>query len=72
MSHSMHLHGYHFQVIAINGERFDGALRDTVPVPARARVAGGFQADNPGRCAFHCHNLYHLAAGMMTEVRYEA
>ena len=20
--------------------------------------------------AFHCHNLYHMAAGVMTEVRY--
>ena len=29
-----------------------------------------FDADNPGRGAFHCHNLYHMAAGMMTEVRY--
>jgi FtsP/CotA-like multicopper oxidase with cupredoxin domain len=27
-------------------------------------------ADNPGRWAFHCHNLYHMATGMMTEVRY--
>lgn len=72
MSHPMHLHGHHFQVLAINGERFDGALRDTVLVPAQARVTIGFQADNPGRWAFHCHNLYHLVAGMMTEVRYDA
>jgi FtsP/CotA-like multicopper oxidase with cupredoxin domain len=31
-------------------------------------VTIAFDADNPGRWAFHCHNLYH----MMTEVRYPA
>ncbi len=70
MSHPMHLHGHHFQVVAINGDRFAGAMRDTVLVPARGKVAIAFDADNPGRWAFHCHNLYHMAAGMMTEVRY--
>jgi FtsP/CotA-like multicopper oxidase with cupredoxin domain len=29
-----------------------------------------FDANNPGRWAFHCHNLYHMATGMMTEFRY--
>ena len=33
------------------------------------RVA--FDADNPGRWALHCHNLYHMATGMMTEVVYD-
>jgi len=28
------------------------------------------EADNPGRWAFHCHNLYHMMTGMVTEVRY--
>ncbi len=70
MSHPMHLHGHHFHVVSINGHRFSGAVRDTVLVPARGRVAIAFDADNPGRWAFHCHNLYHMAAGMMTEVRY--
>ena len=70
MSHPMHLHGHHFQVVSINGHRFSGAVRDTVLVPAKGRVAVVFDADNPGRWAFHCHNLYHMAAGMMTEARY--
>jgi hypothetical protein len=30
-----------------------------------------FDADSPGRCAFHCHNPWHQAAGMMTVVHYE-
>ncbi|MEI9987339.1 MAG: multicopper oxidase domain-containing protein [Aliidongia sp.] len=34
-------------------------------------VTVAFDANNPGRWAFHCHNLYHMAAGMMTSVQYE-
>jgi len=71
MSHPMHLHGHPFQVVAFNGRRFSGALRDTVLVPPQQSVTVAFDADNPGRWAFHCHNLYHMAAGMMTTVRYE-
>jgi FtsP/CotA-like multicopper oxidase with cupredoxin domain len=70
MSHPMHLHGHHFQVVEIDGERFPGALRDTVLVPPMVNLKIAFDADNPGRWAFHCHNLYHMQAGMMTEVRY--
>lgn len=71
MAHPMHLHGHHFQVVAIDGQRLAGAVRDTVLVPARGSVTIAFDADNPGRWAFHCHNLYHMAAGMMTTVEYE-
>ncbi|MDE2390192.1 MAG: multicopper oxidase family protein [Rhodospirillales bacterium] len=70
MSHPMHLHGHEFQVVAINNTRINGAVRDTVLVSPMGRVAIAFDADNPGRWALHCHNLYHMAAGMMTEVRY--
>jgi FtsP/CotA-like multicopper oxidase with cupredoxin domain len=71
MMHPMHLHGHHFQVIAIGARRLAGAMRDTVVVPARGgRVTVAFDADNPGEWVLHCHNLYHMAAGMMTTVRY--
>jgi FtsP/CotA-like multicopper oxidase with cupredoxin domain len=33
-------------------------------------VTLAFDADNPGKWMFHCHNLYHMQAGMMTQVRY--
>ncbi len=59
--HPMHLHGHHFQVVAINGERFSGAVRDTVGVPHMAEVTIAFDADNPGKWLFHCHHLYHMA-----------
>jgi FtsP/CotA-like multicopper oxidase with cupredoxin domain len=71
MSHPMHLHGHVFQVVAIDGQRFAGALRDTVLVPPDRAVTIAFDADNPGRWAFHCHVLYHMDAGMFTTVDYE-
>jgi FtsP/CotA-like multicopper oxidase with cupredoxin domain len=70
MAHPMHLHGHAFQVVAINGAPLAGAVRDTVLVPPMSSVTIAFDADNPGRWAFHCHNLYHMMTGMMTEVRY--
>ena len=70
MSHPMHLHGTVFQVVAINGRRFAGARRDTVMVPAKDTVTFAFDADNFGRWAFHCHNGYHMEAGMQTSVDY--
>jgi FtsP/CotA-like multicopper oxidase with cupredoxin domain len=63
MLHPMHLHGHFFRV--------GGALKDTVVVPPHmGRVTFDFVADNPGRWFFHCHNIYHLEAGMAREVRY--
>jgi FtsP/CotA-like multicopper oxidase with cupredoxin domain len=66
----MHLHGHHFQVIGIGGTRLEGAVRDTVLVPASGRVTIAFDADNPGKWALHCHHLSHMAGGMMTTVEY--
>lgn len=71
MAHPMHLHGHHFQVIAINGKPQIGALRDTVLVPPQTTVTVAFDATNPGEAwALHCHHFYHMAAGMMTAVAY--
>jgi FtsP/CotA-like multicopper oxidase with cupredoxin domain len=57
MNHPMHLHGHFFRV--------GNAVKDTVLVEARmGRASFDFLADNPGDWFFHCHNLYHLHAGM--------
>lgn len=72
MSHPMHLHGTAFQIVDVNGTRFPGAMRDTILVPARASVTFAFDATNPGWWFFHCHNLYHLDAGMATSLKYIA
>jgi FtsP/CotA-like multicopper oxidase with cupredoxin domain len=70
MPHPMHLHGHEFQVVEIDGERFPGAVRDTVLVTPGRRVVVAFDANNPGWWALHCHLLYHLEAGMFTTIRY--
>lgn len=44
MMHPMHLHGHHFQVVGIGGQRFSGSVRDTVVVPAHAPVTTAFDA----------------------------
>lgn len=69
MMHPMHLHGHHFQVVAIGGQRFSGSLRDTVIIPAHNPVTVAFDANQKGSWFLHCHHLYHMASGMMTEVR---
>jgi FtsP/CotA-like multicopper oxidase with cupredoxin domain len=70
MAHPMHLHGHHFQVVAIDGQRVAGAVRDTVLVPPMRSVTIAVDAGNPGQWAFHCHHLYHMAAGMMSTFAY--
>jgi FtsP/CotA-like multicopper oxidase with cupredoxin domain len=70
MAHPMHLHGHYFRVVDINGQRFKGAIRDTVLVPPGDRVTIQFDADNPGNWAFHCHHLYHMNSGMMAAISY--
>ncbi len=69
MMHPMHLHGHHFQVVAIGGQRIRGAMRDTIIVPAHNPVTVAFDANQKGAWFLHCHHLYHMAGGMMTEVR---
>jgi FtsP/CotA-like multicopper oxidase with cupredoxin domain len=71
MMHPMHLHGHRFEVVGINGSAGPGALRDTVGVPPMSSVTIAFDADNPGKWAFHCQHLYHMATGMMSFVTYE-
>lgn len=71
MSHPMHLHGHTFQVTAINGMPFQGALRDTVLVLPDSTLTIQFDANNPGVWPFHCHNLYHAESGMFTLLRYK-
>jgi FtsP/CotA-like multicopper oxidase with cupredoxin domain len=69
MMHPMHLHGHHFQVVAIGGRRYSGPVRDTVIVPAHNPVTIAFDAALKGDWFLHCHHLYHMATGMMTELR---
>lgn len=71
MGHPMHLHGHVFQVVEIDGDRFAGAMRDTILVMPFQTVKVQFDANNPGIWAMHCHISYHLWGGMFTVVQYE-
>lgn len=67
MFHPMHLHGHTFQVVTPSGT---GARKDTVLVPPLQTVEIDFDTNNPGRWITHCHNDYHLEAGMATFIEY--
>jgi CopA family copper-resistance protein len=67
MAHPMHLHGMFVQLV-------NGQPAERLPNKHVVNVAPGqsysvlLTADEPGEWAFHCHLLYHMAAGMMTKV----
>ena len=52
------------------GQRVEIVFRNTILVTPGATVKVIFDADNPGLWAFHCHNLYHMAAGMFSTLAY--
>ena len=66
MTHPMHLHGMWSELESPDG-RFQ-VRKHTVSVQPAQRVSFAVTADAPGRWAFHCHLLYHMAAGMFREV----
>ncbi|WP_101948651.1 multicopper oxidase family protein [Mycobacterium sp. 3519A] len=67
MFHPFHLHGHTFEVM--DGET-PKARKDTVLVPPKQTVTVDFDTDNPGKWISHCHNTYHLEAGMAFFVEY--
>jgi len=68
MWHPMHLHGHFFRLLQGAGDRCP--LKHTVNVAPKQTVDIEFSADNPGNWFFHCHNTYHLEAGMAREFEY--
>ena len=67
MDHPFHLHGFFFQVLAVNDQPPPyRAWKDTVNVPVKGRVRLAWLPDDrPGSWMYHCHILEHHAAGMM-------
>jgi len=68
MYHPMHLHGHTFQLINADGTL--GARKDTVIVLPKKKLNAVLVADNPGLWQMHCHNTYHMVAGMQTRLDY--
>jgi FtsP/CotA-like multicopper oxidase with cupredoxin domain len=69
MNHPMHLHGHFFRVV--NGQGDHAPLKHTVDVAPFDTTTIEFAADEEKDWFFHCHVLYHLAAGMARVVHYE-
>lgn len=72
MPHPMHLHGHFFRVLKPGTDARDAPLMDTVSIDPNDSLTLEFFTDNPGAWAFHCHNLYHMVAGMFRVIAYEA
>lgn len=71
--HPMHLHGHFFQVLSKNGTPIQGSpiIKDSINLKPGDEYVVAFKADNPGNWMFHCHDLHHASAGMVTEVKYK-
>lgn len=67
MSHPMHLHGMWSDLENDDGEFH--LRKHIIDMPPGSRRSCRVRADALGRWAFHCHLLYHMAAGMFREVR---
>ena len=70
MTHPIHLHGLWSDLEDEAGNFL--VRKHTIDMPPGTRRSYRVSADALGRWAYHCHLLYHMAAGMMREVRVEA
>ncbi|CAF0696407.1 multicopper oxidase domain-containing protein [Candidatus Methylacidithermus pantelleriae] len=60
-NHVMHLHGYTFRVVALDGSPLPQPfLANTVLLGPGQTADLAFVANNPGRWMFHCHILDHM------------
>lgn len=67
MWHPIHVHGHTPQV----GRSAGGVRKDTINILPGTTTQLVFQANNPGQWMLHCHNAYHLEAGMATLLKYQ-
>ncbi|KAM0786984.1 hypothetical protein ACM66B_002402 [Microbotryomycetes sp. NB124-2] len=74
--HPFHLHGHKFWIVGQGAGRYQSQQqwtttnpmrRDTVLIPAYSWMVLRFKADNPGVWAFHCHLVWHMAAGLLMQ-----
>lgn len=70
--HPMHLHGHHVLVLSRDGVRATGSpwWADTLEVENGETYEVAFVADNPGIWMDHCHNLPHVAEGLVVHLAY--
>lgn len=65
--HPFHIHVNDFQVISVNGQRYDAhGLQDTVVIPGHGEVVVRIPfEDFVGKSVYHCHIMFHGDGGMM-------
>ncbi|MDH3239901.1 MAG: copper resistance system multicopper oxidase [Alphaproteobacteria bacterium] len=66
MSHPMHLHG--MWTILDTGSKKWNPIKHVVSIAPGTTVYTETEVDAPGKWAFHCHLIYHMATGMFREV----
>lgn len=66
MPHPIHLHGHFFELVTGHGDF--APRKHTVNVAPGGKMTFDVTTDAVGDWAFHCHNLYHMTAGMMRVV----
>jgi FtsP/CotA-like multicopper oxidase with cupredoxin domain len=66
MEHPIHLHGLWSELENSQGDY--RPYKHTILVKPGERLSYLITADEPGRWAFHCHLLFHMAMGMFREV----
>jgi FtsP/CotA-like multicopper oxidase with cupredoxin domain len=60
-SHVMHLHGYTFRIVALDGNPLPSPIESNTVMLAPSQTADiVFTADHPGKWMFHCHILDHM------------
>lgn len=72
--HPMHLHGHFFRLMGTAGGTANPPMKDTVLIRPNGQPGSSalvqITMDNPGRWLLHCHNMEHMATGMMTAIEY--
>jgi len=68
MHHPIHIHGHWFILDTGNGNH--NPRKHTIDVPPMGQQVAWVQAQDSGKWFFHCHNLYHMKAGMTRLIKY--
>lgn len=66
MAHPMHLHGM-WKIVDVGAGRWN-PIKHVLTVPPNMTISADVEVDAPGQWAFHCHLMYHMAAGMFRKV----
>jgi FtsP/CotA-like multicopper oxidase with cupredoxin domain len=66
MAHPMHLHGM-WKIVDVGAGKWN-PLKHVLTVAPNTTISADVEVDAPGQWAFHCHLMYHMAAGMFRKV----